>query len=126
MRVRVLGASGTLAILLTGCASLTQSSSVPVQLTSDPPGATARTTLGPTCVTPCTVTVSRSDQFAVVFSMEGFEEQTVEVRPRQVGSGGMFGDLFGPEMEPSPNPVFAKLVPPPKPMRPVRRARPKR
>jgi hypothetical protein len=38
----------------------------------------------------------------------------------------MFGDLFGPEMEPSPNPVFAKLVPPPKPMRPVRRARPKR
>lgn len=126
MRVRNVGALGTLSFLLAGCASIMQSSTVPVQITSDPPGATARTSLGQACMTPCTINVSRSDAFAVVYTLEGFQEQTVEVRPRQISSGGLFGDLFGPEMEPSPNPVFAKLAPPPKPVRPARRASPKK
>lgn len=107
---------------LGGCATLMTGSTTQVQLTSEPAGAVARTSLEQTCTTPCAVTVSRRDEFFVVFSREGYLDQTVEVRPRPVSSGGMFGDLFGSEMEPSPNPVFAKLASA-QPPRPVRRSK---
>lgn len=126
MRIRSATIICGLAAAVGGCASMMQASTTQLQLASDPPGAVARTSLEQTCTTPCAVTVSRRDDFFVVFSQVGYQDQTVEVRPRPVsGGGGMFGDLFGPEMELSPNPVFAKLVPI-QPPRPARKGPPRR
>jgi hypothetical protein len=119
MRIRSAAAIFAFALGAGGCATMMQGSSTQLQLTSDPPGAVARTSLEQTCTTPCAVTASRRDDLVVIFAKEGFRDQTVEVRPRPVSSGGMFGDLFGSEMELSPNPVFARLEPiaPPRPAR---------
>jgi hypothetical protein len=122
MRIRSATAVIALAGVVGGCATLMGGSTAQLQLTSDPPGAVARTSLEQTCTTPCAVSASRRDDVIVVFSKEGFQDQTIEVRPRPVSSGGMFGDLFGSDTELSPNPVFARL----EPIRPVRPARPAR
>src|SRR5580698_6463621 len=55
--------------------------SVPVQLESTPPGADARTSVGPGCKTPCTVNVQLpSDGFSVTFTLNGFQPATVPVQ----------------------------------------------
>jgi len=91
---------------------------VTVRLESSPIGADARTSLGPSCKTPCSVSVPVTDNFTVSYSLDKFQPQTVAVRTSQA-SGDVLTD---------PNPVFAELQPvaPPKKMtRPVRKRKPK-
>jgi hypothetical protein len=100
---------------------------VQVQLESTPPGAEARTSLGPGCKTPCSVSVSPPDgvtSFLVNYSMAGRQPTGVSVNVVKV-EGGMFSSNT---LKVEPNPVVAELQPigpPPKPAKPMRPKRKK-
>jgi hypothetical protein len=76
-----------------------------IDLDSEPQGAEARTSLGATCQTPCTLQVPTSGAFSVTFTHQGFVEQTVpvQVQPDEEAASVKF----------TPNPVFAQLGPAP-------------
>jgi hypothetical protein len=123
-------------ISLAGCSSFSTDSfnyfkstpaAVQVQLESTPPGADARTSLGPGCKTPCSVSVTPPDgttSFLVNYSMTGKQPSGVPVQVSKE-SGGVFSS---DTLKVTPNPVMAELQPmgpppkpPGKPMRPKRK-----
>jgi hypothetical protein len=126
-RVIVIAAAG---LSLAGCSSLSWDAfkstppAVPVQLVSTPPGADARTSLGPGCKTPCTVSIPTPEgsDFTVSFAMDRFQPATVPAHVIRVpgdwtSSGSVRID---------PNPIVAELQPmgpPPKPARKMHRPR---
>jgi hypothetical protein len=74
-----------------------------MQFESEPAGAEARTSLGQSCRTPCSLAVTGTD-FSVSFSLPGYQPQTVPVRvTAPEGSEG--------EARLVPNPVFVEMVP---------------
>jgi hypothetical protein len=98
---------------LGGCSSLPSFSwdafrptppSVQVQLESTPPGADARTSLGPSCKTPCSVSVPAADAgFSVTYTLNRFQPATIPVQIiRNPEDSSTITD---------PNPVFAELQP---------------
>jgi len=100
---------------LGGCSSFSVSDyfkstppEIKVQLESNPPGADAKTSLGPGCKTPCTVSVNAPDTgFAVMYTLNKFQPATV---PVQVIHNP--GDASNPASTVTdPNPVFAELQP---------------
>ena len=124
-------------LALSGCATITRGTTDQVQIMSDPSGADARTSLGQTCVTPCTLQMSRKDEFTVTVSKSGFTEESVPVKTQVAGSGaagfagnvllggiiGMGADAYtGATMEHVPNPVSVTLRPLPPPPAPARAA----
>lgn len=122
------------AITLGGCSSFSTDSwnyfkstppTVQVQLESTPPGADARTSIGPGCKTPCAVSVTPPEAgFTVNYAMPGREPATVPVQVTKESGGTFSADTF----KVSPNPVFTELRPvgpPPKPARPIRPKRKK-
>jgi hypothetical protein len=125
------------AISLAGCSSFSAGDyfsslkspppEVRVQLESTPPGAEARTSLGPGCKTPCSVSVSPSEgmtSFLVNYSMPGRQPAGVPVNIVKV-DGGMFSSNT---IKVEPNPVVTELQPigpPPKPAKPMRPKRTK-
>jgi hypothetical protein len=101
---------------LGGCSSMPSFSSfgdyfkstppaIQVQLASQPPGADAKTSLGPGCKTPCSVSVPAPDTgFTVTFALPRFEPATVQVN--------VIRNPDDPAMTATdPNPVFAELRP---------------
>jgi hypothetical protein len=121
-RVIVIAVTG---LSLAGCSSFSLDSfkptppSLQVQLESAPPGADARTSLGPGCKTPCSVAVPAPDSgFSVTYTLNRFQPVTVPVQVIRIP-----GDLTSPASTTmDPNPVFAELKPagpPPKPERKV-------
>lgn len=86
---------------------------IQVQMESTPPGAEAKTSLGPGCKTPCSVSVSPPDNaFSVSYTLNRFQTTTVQVNVIHNP-----GDLTSPGTTTiDPNPVFAELAPavPPK------------
>ena len=75
-------------------------------LKSDPPGAEAKSSLGPGCRTPCALPVAGAGgSFAVTMTMPGYLPQTVPVQVLAPGAPDAGGARF------TPNPVFAKLEP---------------
>jgi hypothetical protein len=97
-----------------------------IQLESTPPGADARTSLGPGCKTPCAVTVPAPESsFTVSYSLNRFQPVTV---PVQVS--GSPGSLLLPSTTKiDPNPVVAELqptVPPKSDRKPMRPRKPKK
>ncbi len=77
-----------------------------VQLDSAPPGADARTSLGPGCKTPCSVTVPAPDtaDFTVTYTLNKFQPATVPVQVIHVP-----GDLTTSASTTfDPNPVVAR------------------
>jgi len=98
-----------------------------MQFESEPAGAEARTSIGQSCRTPCSLAVS-SNEFTVTFSLAGFQPQTVPVRV--VAPSDSTRD---PNSEPDaarlvPNPVFVQLQPagPPAPAhKPAPKKKPK-
>jgi len=97
-----------------------------VQLESTPPGAEARTSVGPGCKTPCSVSIIPPEgSFTVSYTMPGREPATVPVQVIREAGGVFAADTI----KVSPNPVIAELrvpAPPPsaKPMRPKKRKQP--
>src|SRR5580692_9964497 len=99
--------------------------SIQVQLESQPPGADAKTSLGPGCKTPCSVQVNAPDTgFSVTYALAKYQPATVQV---QVVHNP--GDFSAPATTVTdPNPVFAELQPagpPPKARKPLRPKKPK-
>jgi hypothetical protein len=90
---------------------------VQVQLESVPSGAEAKTSLGPSCKTPCSVAVPAVDAgFTVTYTMNRFEPATVPVQV--VNIPGDFSTPASTKLDPSP--VVAELKhagPPPKAIR---------
>jgi len=126
------------AISLAGCSSFStpdylkpdyyRSAPAPVQLQleSTPPGAEARTSLGPVCKTPCSVSMTPPDgstSFLVNYAMPGLQPVSITVRIIRTE-----GSLFSSgTTKAEPNPVIAELRPIPPPPRPVGKPmRPKR
>ena len=115
-------------ISLAGCSSFSTDyfkstpTTIQVQLESTPPGADARTSLGPGCKTPCSVSVLPPETgFTVNYTLQGMQPTSVPVRVTKE-SGGMFSsDTF----KVAPNPVFAELQPAAPPPR-VHKPHPKR
>jgi hypothetical protein len=130
-RVIVIGVAG---LGLAGCSSFSldafKSTPPPlqVQLDSTPQGADARTSLGPGCKTPCSVSVTapESGGFTVTYALNKFQPATVQVNILRTP-----GDLIAAGTATAdPNPVVAELQPigpPPKPMRhrPMKPKKPK-
>jgi hypothetical protein len=87
-----------------------------VQFESDPAGAEAKTSLGQSCRTPCSLDVA-ADEFSVTFTLPGYQPQTVPVR--LVASNEPIDPITGraPSARLVPNPVLVALqaVPPPPP-----------
>jgi hypothetical protein len=116
---------------LAGCSSLSWNMfkptppTVQVQLESNPPGADARTSIGPGCKTPCSVSIPAPDApFSVSYALNKYQPADVPVNIIKNP-----GDFTTPAtITTDPNPVFAELQPavPPKPARkPHRPKKPK-
>ncbi len=112
-------------VMLAGCSSTSMPSmdlfkskpaEVALQLESTPPGAIATTSLGPSCKTPCSVSVAASENFTVNYTLSKFQSATVPVTvTTQMGSPPVL----------DPNPVVAELqptVPPRRAAAPKKRA----
>jgi hypothetical protein len=90
--------------------SLGGGGAVPLRLDSNPPGADARTSLGPACRTPCTVAVPAREDFTVTFALAGFETQTVPVSVQR--AAGLRSETEFAAADPfAPNPVAVELEP---------------
>lgn len=87
---------------------------VQVRLESNPPGAAAKTSLGPGCQTPCSVSVPAPEApFTVDYALNKYQPTSVPVNVIKNP-----GDFTTPaSVTTDPNPVFAELQPavPPKP-----------
>jgi hypothetical protein len=124
------------ALLAAGCSSwtpsldflpssLTSGGNVSLTIESDPPGAEARTSLGPTCRTPCMIPVPVDRPFTVSYSLNGYLPQAIQVGPRTGGEvaydvAGAPSEMYATQTpELTPNPVYAQLqrAPPPAPSR---------
>jgi len=109
-----------------GSIGSTFSSSADVSLTieSDPPGADARTSLGPACRTPCMIPVAADREFTVTYTLNGYVPRTVPVVPRQPEPTRLDVEAGGaaPSVDLTPNPVYAQLDPAPPPAPTRRRA----
>jgi hypothetical protein len=129
MRVVVIAVAG---LSLAGCSSFSLDAfksappTVQVQLESNPPGADAKTSLGPGCKTPCQVSVPAPDAgFSVTFNLPKFQPATVAVQV--IRSPGDFATPASTTVDPSP--VFAELKPagpPPKVHKAMRPKKPKK
>ena len=130
-RVIVITAAG---LSLAGCSSFSMGDyfkstppTVQVQLDSTPPGADARTSIGPGCKTPCSVTLPITPEttgFSVSYNLNKFLPATVQALITRVP-----GDFSNPAaITVDPNPVVAQLQsagPPPRAKRVMRPKKPK-
>jgi hypothetical protein len=121
-------------IALSGCASvpgLSFLNAAPpmttLQLESMPSGADASTSAGPSCRTPCSVSVP-AEPLTVTFTLDRHQPQTVPVQPRQQMVVNQNEDLTATTyvMELDPNPAYAELAPMAPPKRATKRPPPKR
>ncbi len=115
-----------LALWSAGCATVMRGTSSNVGFDSEPAGAEVRTSLGLACVTPCTLTFSRRQEFVATFSKAGYESQQVDVTTQVHGEGaaGVIGNVViggvvgigvdavsGAAYDHVPNPVVVQLRP---------------
>src|SRR4051812_30940541 len=115
-----------LAAAVAGCATVTRGTTAQVQIVSNPPEASARTSMGYQCLTPCTVQINRKDEFTVIFAKPGYHSVEIPVRTQVAGAGaaGFVGNVVlggvvgmgvdvatGAALEQFPNPVVATLTP---------------
>jgi hypothetical protein len=77
-----------------------------LRVESEPPGADARSSQGQSCRTPCELTVQSGSDMTVSFALNGYQPQTVQVRPEVAPTSYTDG---GPGGRLQPNPVYAEL-----------------
>ena len=114
-----------LALSCGACATVTRGTTEQIQITSEPAGAEVRTSLGHSCVSPCTIQVGRKDEFTVTVAKPGYRSQDIPVTTRVSGGGGVafagnviLGGVIGmgadvatgAALEHAPNPVSVDLV----------------
>jgi hypothetical protein len=120
MKLMAVGTALCGALMLSGCATITRGTTNNVQFLSEPAGAEVSTTVGLSCVTPCTLAVPRKDAFSATFRLDGHETQQVFVNTVVEGGGAagvvgnvIFGGIVGVAVDVSsgaandhkPNPV---------------------
>ena len=107
-------------LILAGCSSGSVNSLFPgmasssppkatVQLQSEPAGAEAKTSLGSSCQTPCSLELAANSDLSVTFSLDGYKPQTIAVKPPAGNGQGDPGAYAAATL--SPNPVVAQLEP---------------
>ena len=126
--IRVSAVAGV--FLLAGCASWTPSwdwvpsmpglsggANVSLTIESDPPGADAKTSVGPSCRTPCMIPVPGDREFTVSYSLNGYLPQMIAVTPRVADNPRPDPEVGGAvaSVDVTPNPVYAQLQPAPPP-----------
>jgi hypothetical protein len=91
-----------------------------LELESEPPGAEAKSSLGPSCHTPCSLSLAVDSVFTVTFALEGYQPQTVAIAKIYVRSEAPNQGNLPAHADLDPNPVRALLValPPPPPPEP--------
>lgn len=109
-RVFLLTAAG---LSLAGCSSFSMDAfksapePVTVQFESTPPGAEAKTSVGPACTTPCSLPIVTEGNFEVTFTLPKFQPVTVPVSVTRVP-----GDFTSPARTTvDPSPVAVELQP---------------
>ena len=123
-RVFLLTAAG---LSLAGCSSFSMDAfksapePVTVQFESTPPGAEAKTSVGPACTTPCSLPIVTEGNFEVTFTLPKFQPTTVPVTVTRIP--GDFTQAARTNVEPSP--VAVELAPA-TPSRKARKAAKKR
>jgi hypothetical protein len=80
-----------------------------LRVESEPPGADARTSQGQSCRTPCELTVQSGGEMTVSFALNGYQPQTVQVRPDVAPTSYSDTGSSGGRLQ--PNPVYAELAP---------------
>src|SRR5262245_18423926 len=115
----------TIGLIAGACATITRGTTTQVQIHSSPPEAQARTSMGFTCVTPCTLQVSRKDEFTVIIAKPGYHTVEIPVRTQIAGAGaaGFAGNIIlggvvgmaadaatGAALEHFPNPISVTLT----------------
>jgi hypothetical protein len=123
---KLIGAALVLPLTLGGCASVTRGWDDQIQINSNPPEANVRLSNGFACQTPCTLKISRKDEFTAVISKAGFQTEQVVVRTQIAGGGaaGFAGNILlggvigmgvdaasGATLEHCPNPIAVNLRP---------------
>lgn len=104
-----------------GCATIINGTSQKLQVTSDPPGAVVLVDEKNTFITPVKLRLERRHDHVLVFSKEGYENQTIKlmhvISEVVVGNtllGGPIGwafDIFaGTQYKLVPNPVHVDLI----------------
>jgi hypothetical protein len=114
-RIAVIAACG---LSLTACSSMPSwmqfdlpkpaPAATTMQFESEPAGAEAKTSLGQSCRTPCSLAVS-ANEFTVSFTLQGYQPQTVPVRVVASTEVSPEGETSAPRLV--PNPVFVELQP---------------
>jgi hypothetical protein len=115
-----------LAVFCGGCATVLRGTTEGVGFNSTPSGAEVHTSNGLGCVTPCTLTINKNEEFIATFEKPGFVPQQIPVS-REVVSGGVAatagniiaGGVIGLGVDAAtgagyqhvPNPVSVVLVP---------------
>jgi PEGA domain len=78
-----------------------------VRIESEPAGAEAQSSEGPTCQTPCEFAMPSGSDFVVTIVMNGYQPATVPVRPEN-SSGRLQPNPIHVELQPVPPLVQAK------------------
>lgn len=116
-----IGAVWVVAIVLAGFSSggcfipymMIRGTTQPLQLASNPQGATASVSSGSSCQTPCDLEMPRSSSVVVTFSKPGCKQSLVSIFPTISGGGmlwgGVFGEMSGADYDLQPNPAVANL-----------------
>jgi hypothetical protein len=128
-------------LCLCDCATIVRGTTSTVGFDSVPSGAEVRTSLGPGCVTPCSLVISKKDEFIATFTKPGYAPEQVEVKHEvsQAGAGATTANVLlggviglgvdaasGAVWEHVPNPVKVTLKPDvPTPSRAPAAARPR-
>lgn len=107
---------------VTGCATVMNGTSQPVEFQSDPGGATVKLVNGLECETPCEFEMKRGKDSQVTYTMAGYEPVSVFIQSRMGGSvvgnvlaGGLIGGVVdgsnGASNHLYPDPVYVRMVP---------------
>jgi hypothetical protein len=81
-----------------------------LRIESEPPGAAAKTSSGQSCLTPCELTVQAGGEVSVTLALNGYQPQTVSVRPEAPAPEQRDSEGGGaPRL--APNPVYVELQP---------------
>jgi hypothetical protein len=115
-----------LAVTCGGCATVLRGTTDQVGFNSSPSGAEVHTSNGLACVTPCTLTIKKNEEFVATFEKPGYQPQQVPVARVVVGAGvastagnviagGIVGlgvdAVTGAGFDHVPNPVSVILAP---------------
>ena len=81
---------------LSACATITRGTKDTFVINTNPSGATAITSHGYTCTTPCSLSLPRKENFVVTVKKDGYCDAQGSVTPRTVGAGsaGMAGNVL--------------------------------